>query len=73
MDRSKLIDFLTEKIFEESADANAYIEYSAGCQDSSIRSILSKIAEEELVHQKMLVKALSEMAKSVGDITNGYK
>lgn len=26
MDKIKLIDFLTEKIFEESKDANSYME-----------------------------------------------
>lgn len=63
MDKNKLIDFLTEKIFEESSDANAYIEQASGCTNPSIKSILSKIAEDELGHQKMLVKALSDIAK----------
>lgn len=63
MDRSKMIDFLTEKIFEESKDAGMYMEHSVACSDTTIKSTLNKIAEDELNHQKMLIKLLADIAK----------
>ena len=67
MDKSKLVDFLTEKIFEESKDAGAYIENASLYTMPTVRSTLNKIAEEEQMHQKMLIKLLGDIAKGIGD------
>lgn len=67
MDKSKLVDFLTEKIFEESKDAGAYIENASLYAIPAVRSTLNKIAEEEQMHQKMLIKLLGDIAKGTGD------
>jgi rubrerythrin len=50
MDKIKMIDFLTDKIFEESKDASSYMEHAASCSDATVTSTLNKIAEEELGH-----------------------
>lgn len=63
--KEKLIDFLTEKIFEESKDASAYTE-QASIFSSNVKTVLNKIAEEELGHQKLLIKLLADIAKGQG-------
>lgn len=67
MEKVKLIDFLTEKIFEEAMDANVYTEHAAGYDNPTVKSTLSKIADEEVNHQKLLVKLLAEIAKGNGE------
>lgn len=67
MDKLKLVDFLTEKIFEESKDAGAYAENAALWNNLSAKSTLNKIADEEWQHQKMLIKLLGDIAKGAGD------
>lgn len=67
LDKTKLVDFLTEKIFEESKDAGAYAEHAAAYANTSVKSTLSKIADEEWVHQKMLIKLLGDIAKGTGE------
>lgn len=63
LDKTKLVDFLTEKIFEESKDASAYIENATAWTSTMVKSTLNKIAEEEQQHQKMLIKLLGDIAK----------
>lgn len=65
MDKNKMIDFITDKIFEESKDATEYTEWASQCNNSNVKSTLLKIAEDETVHQKLLVKLLSDMAKRI--------
>lgn len=67
MDKNKLVDFLTDKIFEESKDASAYLEIAMAQQSTNIKSVLSNIADEEQQHQKALIKLLGDIAKGVGD------
>jgi len=69
MDKIKMIDFLTDKIFEESKDASSYMEHAASCSDATVTSTLNKIAEEELGHQKLLIKLLANIAKGAGETT----
>lgn len=64
MDKVKIIDFLTDKIFEESKDASTYLEHAASCNNTTISATLNKIAEEELGHQKLLIKLLADIAKN---------
>lgn len=64
MDKIKLIDFLTEKIFEESKDANSYMEHGVVWEDAAVSATLNKIADEELGHQKLLIKLLADIAKN---------
>ena len=64
MDKIKIIDFLTDKIFEESKDASVYLEHAASCNNTTITATLNKIAEEELGHQKLLIKLLADIAKN---------
>lgn len=64
MDKIKTIDFLTDKIFEESKDASTYLERAASCNNATITATLNKIAEEELGHQKLLIKLLADIAKN---------
>lgn len=71
MEKTKMIDFLTEKIFEEGADANIYIEHASSCGVANIKSTLSKIAEDELGHQRQLVKLLADIAKGTGEEFDG--
>lgn len=59
----KIIDFLTEKIFEESEDAGAYMEKASQCSNTTIKNTLNKIAREELEHQKWLINLLADVAK----------
>ena len=67
LDKAKLVDFLTEKIFEESKDASAYVEHAATWNNTTVKSTLNKIAEEEQQHQKMLIKLLGDIAKGNGE------
>ena len=67
LDKVKLVDFLTEKIFEESKDASTYVENATAWNNPTVKSTLNKIAEEEYVHQKMLIKLLGDIAKGTGD------
>lgn len=72
LDKTKLVDFLTEKIFEESKDASAYVEHASAYMDPTVKSTLNKIADEEQQHQKMLIKLLGDIAKGTGDgLVNG--
>lgn len=71
MDKIKMIDFLTDKIFEESKDASSYTEHAASCSNSTVQATLNKIAEEELGHQKLLIKLLADIAKNGGMVENG--
>lgn len=73
MDKAKMIDFLTEKIFEESKDAGSYMEHAASCTNTAATATLNKIAEDELNHQKMLIRLLADIAKGSGEMSNnGY-
>lgn len=67
LDKTKLVDFLTEKIFEESKDASAYVENATAYNSTTVKSTLNKIAEDEQQHQKMLIKLLGDIAKGIGD------
>ena len=69
MDKIKMIDFLTDKIFEESKDAGSYMEHAASCTDTTVSATLNKIAEDELNHQKLLIKLLANIAKGTGETT----
>lgn len=67
MDKNKLVDFLTEKIFDESLDSSTYLEVATNQSNANIKSVLSDIAEEERQHQKVLIKLLGDIAKGLGD------
>ena len=67
LDKTKLVDFLTEKIFEESKDASAYVENATAYNNTTVKSTLNKIAEDEQQHQKLLIKLLGDIAKGIGD------
>jgi hypothetical protein len=37
LDKNKMIDYLTEKIFEESKDAGSYMEHAASCSNTTVK------------------------------------
>ena len=67
LDKTKLVDFLTDKIFEESKDASAYVEHASEGYGAAVKSTLTKIADEEHQHEKLLIKLLGDLAKGAGD------
>lgn len=65
--RAKLVDFLVGKIREEKADAGTYMEWGSADVPSEVKTVLTKIANEELSHQDHLVSLLASMAKEGGE------
>ena len=59
----EFLDFIIDKARDEIDDAGEYMTWAAECSVPEHKEILTKIANEELGHQKMLIEILGNMAR----------
>lgn len=66
MTRDKLVDFIVQKIKEESEDYSAYAQMAADESYKNISEQMKQISEDEKKHHDCLIKMLATVAKEGG-------